>query len=174
MVLLPLLMLLYSPVTTGPDQVDVGMHLINDSLQIEVLNYDQLKPLLHRDNDTTYVVNFWATWCKPCVQELPYFLKLDSMYQDAPFKLVLVSLDFRKDYLSRLQPFVTERNLEQFVLILDDQRSNYWIDDIDPRWSGAIPATLVYRGEQRFFHERTFKHLNELNDIVKPIIKQKL
>jgi thiol-disulfide isomerase/thioredoxin len=174
MVFLPLLILMFGPVTKGPEQADVGAFNSKDSLHIEVLNYDQLKPLLHIDNDTTYLVNFWATWCKPCVQELPYFLRLDSMYQDAPFKLVLVSLDFRKDYLKRLQPFVTERNLEQFVLILDDKRSNYWIDDINPSWSGAIPATLVYRGSQRFFHERTFKDLNELNDIVKPIIKQKL
>lgn len=144
--------------------------LVSDSLMIRVLNYDQLKPLLHNDNDTTYVVNFWATWCSPCVQELPYFVALDSMYGKKPFKLILVSLDFKKDYLSKLQPFVAVRNLEPFVLVLNDNRANYWIDDIDPTWSGAIPATLVFRGKQRTFYERTFHHLDELSDIVKPFL----
>ncbi len=143
---------------------------VSDSLQITVLDYDALKPLLHLDNDTTYVVNFWATWCVPCVKELPYFVTLDSLYRDSAFKLVLVSLDFKKDYVRRLQPFVEERNLGEFVVVLEDNRSNYWIDDIDPTWSGAIPATLVYRGNQRAFLEKTFHHVEELNEIVKPFL----
>ena len=142
----------------------------SDSLMVRVLNYDQLKPLLHADNDTTYVVNFWATWCSPCVQELPYFVALDSMYGKEAFKLILVSLDFKKDYLSKLQPFVVKRNLEPFVLALNDNRANYWIDDIDPSWSGAIPATLVFHGKQRTFYERTFHSRDELSDIVKPFL----
>lgn len=141
-----------------------------DSLTIQIIKYDQLKPLLHNDNDTTYVVNFWATWCAPCVKELPYFVSLDSIYGKGPFKLLLVSLDFKKDYLRKLQPFVTERDLEAYVVVLEDSRSNFWIDDIDPSWSGAIPATLVYRGQQRTFFERTFHDVNELNDIVKPFL----
>jgi hypothetical protein len=92
------------------------------------------------------------------------------MYGKKPFKLILVSLDFKKDYLSKLQPFVAERHLEPFVLVLNDNRANYWIDDIDPTWSGAIPATLVFRGKERTFYERTFHHLNELSDIVKPFL----
>ena len=141
-----------------------------DSLKIEVLNYDQLKPLLHLQNDTTYVVNFWASWCVPCVQELPHFVKLDSIHQDDPFRLILVSLDFKKDYVRKLQPFVEERNLEEYVVVLEDNRQNYWIDDIDPSWSGSIPATLVYRGKERTFYERTFHHVDELRDIVKPFL----
>jgi thiol-disulfide isomerase/thioredoxin len=152
------------------DERTASHSVIADSLTIQVVNYDQLKPLLHIDNDTTYVVNFWATWCAPCVKELPYFVALDSIYGKEPFKLLLVSLDFKKDYLRRLQPFVTERDLEAYVVVLEDNRSNFWIDDIDPSWSGAIPATLVYRGQQRTFFERTFHDVNELNDIVKPFL----
>lgn len=142
----------------------------SDSLTIPVLNYEELRPLLHLDNDTTYVVNFWATWCVPCVKELPYFIQLDSMYQMDAFKLVLVSLDFRKDYLRKLQPFVRERGLERNVLVLEDNRSNFWIDDIDKTWSGSIPATLVFKGKERVFLERTFQHVDELSDIVKPYL----
>lgn len=142
----------------------------SDSLGVRILDYDQLKPLLHQQNDTTYVVNFWATWCAPCVRELPYFIALDSLHGDGPFRLLLVSLDFKKDYVRKLQPFVDSRGLEAYVVVLEDNRSNFWIDDIDPGWSGAIPATLVYRGDQRSFHERTFEDLNALNEIVKPFL----
>jgi thiol-disulfide isomerase/thioredoxin len=148
------------------------LNLTSDSLTVRVLNYDQLKPLLHLDNDTTYVVNFWATWCVPCVKELPYFLQLDSVFHNDPFKLVLVSLDFKKDYLRKLQPFVRERGIDDKVLVLEDNRSNYWIDDIDPTWGGSIPATLVFRGQKRAFFERTFEHVNELSDIVLPFLNQ--
>ena len=141
-----------------------------DSLKIPVYNYDQLKQMLHKDNDTTYVFNFWATWCVPCVQELPYFIQLNSTYKNEPFKLVLVSLDFKDDYLRKLQPFANEKGIESYVLVLEDNRSNYWIDDIDKSWSGSIPATLVYKGGERAFYERTFHHLDELKDIVKPYL----
>ena len=93
------------------------------------------------------------------------------LYRDKPFKLILVSLDFKKDYLRKLEPFVREKEIWMtYVVVLEDNRSNYWIDDIDPSWSGAIPATLVYRGQQRTFFERTFHHADELNDIVKPFL----
>jgi len=147
-----------------------GPEVAGDSLSVQVLNYDQLKPLLQSNSDTTYVVNFWATWCGPCVQELPYFLELDALNRDKPFRLILVSLDFKKDYLRKLEPFVRERKIEKHVIVLEDSRSNYWIDDIDKSWSGAIPATLIYRADRRSFFERTFHHTEELNDIVKPFL----
>lgn len=143
---------------------------LRDSLRIPVLDYDELKPLLEIENDTTYVINFWATWCLPCVKELPYFIQLDSIHDQEEFKLVLVSLDFKKDYLRKLQPFVTDRGIEEHVLVLEDNRSNYWISDIDESWGGSIPATLVFRGKQRAFFERTFQDVNELTDIVKPFL----
>lgn len=166
-----LLLFLLSGSYTHREWSDTEPHTLVDSMSIQVLNYDQLKPLLHQSNDTTYVVNFWATWCAPCVQEIPYFVALDSLYADHPFKLVLVSLDFKKDYVRKLLPFVKEKKLEEYVLVLEDNRANYWIDDIDPSWSGAIPATLVFNGEERKFYEKSFHHLDELNQIIKPFLK---
>lgn len=154
-----------APVTGGDTPAVSG-----DSMTIPVLTYAQLKPLLHQENDTTYVVNFWATWCVPCVQELPHFMSLDSMYQGEPFKLVMVSMDFKKDYLRKLQPFVTARSLDDNVVVLEDNDANFWIGDIEPTWGGSIPATLVYKGKERLFLERTFHNLDELTQIVKPFL----
>ena len=150
--------------------VETVAKTMEDSLFIRVLNYEQLKPMLHKDNDTTYVVNFWATWCSPCMAELPYFLELDSLYRNHPMKLVLVSLDFRKDYIRKLQPFVVKKKLEDNVVVLEDNDANFWINDIDPTWGGAIPATLVYKGKERTFYEQSFHQLDELKAIVKPYL----
>lgn len=150
--------------------VEDSISIAEDSLFIRVLNYQQLKPMLHLDNDTTYVVNFWATWCSPCMAELPYFLALDSLYRNYPMKLVLVSLDFKKDYIRKLQPLVRKKKLEDNVVVLEDNNANFWINDIDPTWGGAIPATLVYKGKERTFYEQSFHELDELKEIVKPYL----
>jgi thiol-disulfide isomerase/thioredoxin len=160
--------LFFYPVHHQGEADQVGM--VKDTLMIPVYSYKELKPLLSLDNDTTYVVNFWATWCTPCVQELPYFVELNTACKGKAFKLVLVSLDFKKDYLQKLQPFVRERSLESQVVVLEDSDSNYWIDDIDRSWSGSIPATLVFKGKDRAFYEKTFHHVDELKDIVKPYL----
>jgi len=67
--------------------------------------FDDFEPILHQDTDTTYVVNFWATWCGPCVKELPYFEALHKSYKNQPVKVVLVSLDFEKHIVRKLLPF---------------------------------------------------------------------
>lgn len=141
-----------------------------DTLAIPVMDYDEFRSLLWQDSDTTYVFNFWATWCLPCVKELPYFIQLDSLYEEQPFKLVFVSLDFKKDYLKKLQPFAKEKGIHDQVVILEDNRSDYWINDIDDSWGGSIPATLVYKRDRRAFYERTFHDVNELSDIVEPFL----
>ncbi|MEL6356336.1 MAG: thioredoxin domain-containing protein, partial [Bacteroidota bacterium] len=58
-------------------------------------NFDAIEPLFNQQNDTTYIVNFWATWCKPCVEELPHFQELNEKYAGQPLRIVLVSLDFK-------------------------------------------------------------------------------
>ncbi|MGB1283784.1 MAG: TlpA disulfide reductase family protein, partial [Polaribacter sp.] len=103
--------------------------------------YKELKPLLHKDDGKIYVVNFWATWCAPCVKELPYFEKLKEVYQDKNVEVLLVSLDFPKQIEERLIPFINKKKLKSKVVLLNDSNEDIWIKAIDSTWSGAIPAT---------------------------------
>ena len=106
---------------------------VTDSIPFPVyMSYGEFEPLLKMDNDTTYVVNFWATWCKPCVEELPFFEKLiaetaGSNGAGQPIKVLLVSMDFPKDYQRKLTPFVVERNRQHNVDALGDQKYANWI-----------------------------------------------
>lgn len=125
-------------------------------------DFDEIAPIFEQDNDTTYVINFWATWCKPCVEELPYFIELNESSQSEALRVVLVSLDFPKQIEQRLVPFVEKRGIKPMVAVLLDGRYNDWIDRVSPDWSGAIPATLVYRGSKRHFVGQAVKSLAEL------------
>jgi thiol-disulfide isomerase/thioredoxin len=126
--------------------------------QVPVLDFEGFEPFLNRQNDTTYVVNFWATWCVPCVKELPAFEQLNEAYSNEKVKVLLVSLDFVKYYDSKLLPFISDRNIKSDVILLNDPRSNQWIDKVNPEWSGAIPATVIYRGKKRSFYEQSFSY----------------
>ena len=139
--------------------------------EIPVYNkFDQLEPLFRFDNDTTYVVNFWATWCKPCIKELPYFEEFNSAHSDNKVKVVLVSLDFPKQVESTLESFVKKKQLKSKVVVLLDGKYNDWIDRVSPEWSGAIPATYIYKGSQNRLINTPFENFDELNEIVKPFL----
>jgi thiol-disulfide isomerase/thioredoxin len=118
------------------------------------------------DNDTLYVINFWATWCKPCIKEMPYFIELAERMKGKKFKLLLVSLDFKNQLNSRLIPFIEEKKLQQYVVLLADGRYNSWIDRVSTEWSGAIPATLFKNGNKTLFFEGEIESSHELHQII--------
>ena len=142
-----------------------------ESYPIPVYDYAGLEHIFNQKNDTTYVINFWATWCKPCVAELPYFEELNEVYENQKVKVILVSLDFKRQIKKQLIPFLERNSLASEVMVLVDPDSNTWINKVSPDWSGAIPATVVYNAEKRLFFEQSFEDFEELNDIVKPLIK---
>jgi thiol-disulfide isomerase/thioredoxin len=120
----------------------------------KTLNYSELEPKLHLNNDTTYIVNFWAMWCKPCVEELPEFEHLKNSYENKKVKILLVSLDFGSKVEERLSLFLEKKNITAKVVILDDPDSNSWIEKVDKTWDGALPATIVYSKNKRKFFAR--------------------
>ena len=126
--------------------------------RLEVYNYTLLEPLLNKEDDKTYVINFWATWCKPCVKELPVFEKLNSEYKKKGVEVILVSLDFPYQIDDVLLPFIQKEKLKSEVILLDDPDQNNWIPKIDEKWSGSIPATLIYNKNSREFYEQSFTY----------------
>lgn len=133
-------------------------------------SFDQVAPIFQQQSDTTYVINFWATWCKPCVKELPYFEALHENFKGEKLKVILVSLDFKKDVEPKLIPFVEEHKLKSDVIALTDHKYNEWIDRVDPEWGGAIPVTVVYKQEQREFIGESFANQEELFALVQKML----
>ena len=135
---------------------------------VKPIDSDALKALTYTMNDTTYVVNFWATWCSPCVKEIGFFEELHRQRESEKVKVILVSLDFPNQIESRVIPFLKEKEITADVLLMTDLDYNSWIDRIDPSWSGAIPATLIYNKETRVFLEQEltrdelFNHVTQI------------
>lgn len=141
----------------------------SDGITMKVYDFDGFRPFLEQHDDTLYIINFWATWCKPCVVELPYFEEVNRAYADQPVRVILVSLDFKNQVKKRLIPYVINNNIGSKVIVLHEPDANAWIDKVDPEWDGAIPATVIYRNDNWWFYPKEFKE-NELKEIVESII----
>ncbi len=133
---------------------------IANAQEVKKIKIDPLLERLAKTDGKTLVVNFWATWCKPCVKELPYFEQLNADYADKNVRVLLVSLDFPEDYEGKLKTFVKSKNLRSELFWLDEPNPNDWINKIEPTWQGAIPATLIVKKDGKFaqFHSGEFDY----------------
>lgn len=136
---------------------------------IPVMDFETFYPMLSKENDTIYVINFWATWCAPCVREIPAFEQLYATYKEQLVQVVLVSLDNPDHLESRVLPFLDRMDVQSRVILLDDPRSSRWIPLVSDEWTGAIPATIVQARNHHAFYEREFK-FEELEEIILPLL----
>jgi thiol-disulfide isomerase/thioredoxin len=133
----------------------------------EVISLSQLKERLSGSSNNIVVFNFWATWCAPCVKEMPLFEKLTAEKRPN-VKVTLVSMDLDLDpNVEKVHKFVTRKNLQSEVLILDAKNSNTWIDQVEKQWSGALPATIIVNQKtgQRKFVEKEL-HEGDLEKLI--------
>lgn len=138
-------------------------------VEIPMYDFKSFEPLLQINDGKTRVINFWATWCKPCVAELPYFELINSRYPDSEVEVILVSLDLPKQVEPKLIPFLKKQKIESRVILLDDPDANNWIPKVNENWSGSIPATIIYKGNTSKFYERSFTY-NELEKELKKML----
>lgn len=129
-----------------------------------VIKFNELEKIITTKSDQIQVINFWATWCGPCVKELPLFEKL-SAEKRSNLNITLINLDF-VDKLEKVNSFISRKNMKSTVLLLDEIDYNSWIDRVDESWGGAIPATLVINpktGQRKFVEkELTSSELEQL------------
>jgi len=116
----------------------------SDNLIVEQLDLKGLKSLLNRENSTKklLVMNFWATWCVPCREEFPDFVKMDKEFRDN-IQFVTISLDMVSDIKTKVVPFLKQSGSEMPAYILNVKDPDDAINLIDTTWSGQLPATFV-------------------------------
>ena len=136
---------------------------------IQVVDFDEFYSKIDLSSDDTYVINFWATWCSPCVKELPYFESVNKEYSDKNVKVILVSLDFPSQIESRLKPYIRKNNIKSNEILLDDSKMNKWVPRVSEKWDGGIPATLIVNSSNYNFYPNPFEKEELVNEIHKAI-----
>ena len=121
--------------------------------RVEVIDVGGLKQLVTQRNGKILFLNFWATWCQPCVEEFPEIVRLASEMPDTEIEFVAVSLDYPDEVESKILPFIREKKVPFKVLVADAKDQDTFINAVSPRWNGALPLTIIYdvEGQQRSF-----------------------
>ena len=142
----------------------IGNPEINHLLaqKVPVLGFSEFEKRLTSSSDTVYVINFWATWCAPCRRELPEFERIHKSHLNDKVKVLLVSLDFPSQAEKQLSGFLAQNKITASVLLLNEPDANSWIDKVHPSWSGALPATLIFKKDHKLFFEKelTYDDIN--------------
>ena len=128
--------------------------------KVNYIKIPELEKILGNHDNKVFVVNFWATWCPPCVKEFPDFEKVAGEYDTTAVKFIMVSLDFPSQIRKQLIPFLEKNKVSLDVAVMMDIDYNAWIGKVDASWQGEIPATLVFNNTKNL---RNF-HSGELNE----------
>ncbi|MFN2438075.1 MAG: TlpA family protein disulfide reductase [Chitinophagaceae bacterium] len=113
-----------------------------------------------KNSDKPTILNFWATFCKPCIEELPYFQKAAKKYDSAGVQLILVSLDLPEAYPKKINAFAAKNKILAPIVFLDETNADLFCPAVDAKWSGAIPASLFINnktGYRKFFEDQLSK-----------------
>lgn len=136
--------------------IAIVMAAVSVQSQVPKWKMQNVVDYFSKQTDTIYVINFWATFCKPCVAEIPDFIKITDKYKNQKVKLLLVSLDLPSFYPSKIASFATKNKFHADIVWLDETNADIFCPMIDPKWSGAIPATIIVNartGFKKFFEE---------------------
>jgi thiol-disulfide isomerase/thioredoxin len=117
------------------------------------------------ESKSPLIINFWASWCKPCLEEIPYFMEEVQNHRKDSLKLLLVSLDMKEAYPALIRKTIVKRKINVPVQWLDETNADYFCPKVDPKWSGAIPASLFINnktGYRKFIEEQlSHEHLKK-------------
>lgn len=106
--------------------------------------------LQNEKNDTLYVTNFFATWCRPCMVEIPHFKQKMKELEGKPIKFTFISLDDKSEWDTSVKNFAEENNLSNNIVLLDGSNldQNFFIKNFKT-WKGeTIPFTYMRKGKK--------------------------
>ena len=124
--------------------------------RLQKLKITELSHII-KTSDSVLIINFWATFCKPCVAEIPDLIKYSRKFKQEKAILYLVSLDLADYYPKKIKQFIAKKKITSRIAWLDESNADYFCPIIDTSWSGSIPATLIVnnkKGYKRFYEKQ--------------------
>ncbi|PWT74036.1 MAG: thioredoxin [Bacteroidetes bacterium] len=139
--------------------------------EITKMNIKDLESYIQK-SEHPLVVNFWATFCVPCVKEIPTFEKIISTYKDKQVELILVSLDLPDSYPAKIENFARDRQFSSSIIWLNETNADYFCPRIDKKWSGGIPSSLFINNRNHFkkFFESEL-NANQFEENIKKMVE---
>lgn len=143
------------------------------SQEIKSVKITDLEKIIS-ESRTPLIINFWATWCQPCIEEISYFLEEVKDHRKDSLAILLVSLDFKEAFPSKISSFAKKRKMTVPIVWLNETNADYFCPRIDAKWSGAIPATLFINNKKgyRKFVEEQISH-EKLKLEIKAILEKR-
>lgn len=159
---------------TGSDATTTGTiankYAFPSAFSAPTVTQEEIEKILKTHGSEVLVVNFWATWCGPCREEIPDFVKVSNEYSPDRVRFIGISLDFQRDVETKLIPYLREQKIE-YPNVVFKGNPEATINFFDPEWSGAIPATFIYNASGK----RVSSHLEPLHyDQLKAAVEQAL
>jgi len=109
-----------------------------------LLDFVNFKQLISESRGKVLVINIWATWRVPCVEEMPDLVKLDDSYESENVQVIGISLDYPEEIQSKILPFIKNNKINFPIYVNDFKNDEALINFLNENWSGAIPATFIY------------------------------
>lgn len=124
-----------------------------ENTSIKKVDFSQLEPYLKIKDDKIRIINFWASWCKPCLEELPIFEEVYNEYRESGknVEVLLVNLDYEDQVSTKVLPILKNRNIKFPVVLFDDPDLEEQFFNINEAWFGDLPATLIYKNDKQLF-----------------------
>lgn len=110
-----------------------------------------------KESKTPLIVNFWATFCVPCIEEIPYFQELTRQYRSQNVSLIFVSLDLKEAYPKKVNEMAKRLKMVYPVVWLNETNADYFCPKIDTSWTGGMPSSLFVNnvtGYHKFFEDQ--------------------
>ena len=139
--------------------------LTNSDRTVDLIDQAGLQKLIHERRGKILLLNIWATWCLPCIEEFPDLIKLYSSQGADALEIVGISVDDPDEAVSKVLPFLKKHAVPFKVYIAHFDKQDDFINSMDSNWNGAVPATFIYDplGKQRFLMigQRTFDQFKQ-------------
>ena len=139
------------------------------SQSLQIIGEQELQTIFKQESKTR-IVNFWATWCKPCVEEMPFFVKADSLLGEE-VEFVFVSFDMLKD-TGRVSRKITELKMPGTQYLVKVKDMDALINGVDSLWGGALPVTWRMNKGLRIGKYESFEQFDDLRGFIDDNLKK--
>ncbi|MDW9379456.1 TlpA disulfide reductase family protein [Chryseobacterium sp. JV558] len=137
---------------TATDSLSVSQNTEPEGITIlpKELSPENVSQHLAKNNDTLYVTNFFATWCGPCMREIPSFKSKMEELKGKPVKFTFINLDDKAEWAGAVKNFATQNKLGGNIILLDGQKldQNFFSSNFKQWDGGSIPFTFMRKGDK--------------------------